>query len=47
MQENIDYELPKITSKMTPEDVERGKQFAKEWKKTHPPLSFFPEKLDE
>ncbi len=37
--------LPLIAAKMTPEQIEQAKAFAKEWKATHPPLSFFPEKL--
>jgi TPR repeat protein len=45
MQENIEYKLPKIASKMTPEQIEEAKVFAAEWKATHPPLSFFPPKL--
>jgi uncharacterized protein len=41
----VDDVLPKIAAKMTPEQVEEAKVFAKEWKATHPPLSFFPDKL--
>jgi hypothetical protein len=37
--------LEKITVKMTPEQVEEAKAFAQEWKASHPPLSFFPDKL--
>jgi hypothetical protein len=37
--------LEKITVKMTPEQIEDAKEFAQEWKASHPPLSFFPEKL--
>ncbi|MGL4316367.1 MAG: tetratricopeptide repeat protein [Pseudomonas sp.] len=37
--------LPEIAAKMTPEQIEQAKVFAKEWKATHPPLSYFPEKL--
>lgn len=33
--------LPKITEKMTKEDIKQGLLFAKEWKKTRPPLSYF------
>jgi hypothetical protein len=36
--------LPKVAAKMTPEQIEAGKAFAKEWAKTHPPLSRFPPK---
>lgn len=37
--------LPEISAKMTPEQIEQAKAFAKKWKATHPPLSYFPEKL--
>jgi hypothetical protein len=37
--------LPEIGAKMTPEQIEEAKAFAQEWKASHPPLSFFPEKL--
>jgi len=30
---------------MTAEQIEESKIVAKEWKATHPPLSFFPDKL--
>jgi TPR repeat protein len=45
MQVNIEYKLPLITAKMTPEQIIEAKEFAKKWKATHPPLSFFPDKL--
>ncbi|MGP0172104.1 tetratricopeptide repeat protein [Pseudomonas sp. NCHU5208] len=41
----VDDTLPKIAAKMTLEQIEQAKAFAKEWKATHPPLSFFPDKL--
>ncbi|WP_277372884.1 sel1 repeat family protein [Pseudomonas sp. AA-38] len=41
----VDEVLPEIAAKMTPEQIEQAKVFAKEWKATHPPLSFFPDKL--
>ncbi|MGV8861021.1 MAG: tetratricopeptide repeat protein [Pseudomonas sp.] len=34
--------LPEVAAKMTPEQIEAGKAYAKEWAKTHPPLSRFP-----
>ena len=37
--------LTKIAAKMTPEQIEEAKAFAQEWKASHPPLSFFPDKL--
>jgi hypothetical protein len=36
--------LPNVAAKMTPEQIEAGKAYAKEWAKTHPPLSRFPPK---
>ncbi|ROZ79298.1 sel1 repeat family protein [Pseudomonas neustonica] len=41
----LDDVLPVIAAKMTPEQIEEAEAFAAEWKATHPPLSFFPEKL--
>ena len=38
-------ELPRIAAQMTPEQIKQAEAFAKEWKATHPPLSYFPEKL--
>ncbi|WP_259741103.1 tetratricopeptide repeat protein [Pseudomonas frederiksbergensis] len=37
--------LPEIAEKLTPEQIEQAKQISKEWKATHPPLSYFPDKL--
>ncbi|MEB0041679.1 sel1 repeat family protein, partial [Pseudomonas sp. MH10] len=37
--------LPEGAAKMTPEQIEAGKAYAKEWVKTHPPLSRFPPKF--
>ncbi len=37
--------LPEIAQKMTPEQISEAKKFAENWKATHPPLSFFPDKL--
>jgi len=45
MQVNVEYKLPLIAAKMTPEQIIEAKEFAKKWKSTHPPLSFFPDKL--
>ncbi|MGP0172103.1 tetratricopeptide repeat protein [Pseudomonas sp. NCHU5208] len=45
MQVYVDDTLPEIAAKMTPDQIEQAKVFAKEWKATHPPLSFFPDKL--
>jgi len=38
--------LPEVAAKMTPEQIEAGKAYAKEWAKTHPPLSRFPPKYE-
>ena len=41
----VEGKLPLISEKMTPEQITEANLFAKEWKATHPPLSFYPEKL--
>ncbi|RON48035.1 tetratricopeptide repeat protein [Pseudomonas frederiksbergensis] len=41
----LEVKLPEIEAKMTPEQISQANEFAKKWKLTHPPLSFFPEKL--
>ncbi|WP_085694706.1 MULTISPECIES: tetratricopeptide repeat protein [unclassified Pseudomonas] len=41
----VDRKIEKISEKMTPEQIEQAEGVAKEWKKSHPPLSFFPDKL--
>lgn len=38
-------EMPRITAHLTPEQIEEAKKIAAEWKATHPPLSYFPDKL--
>jgi TPR repeat protein len=45
IQSYVEHKLPEIAAKMTPEQIEEAKAFAQEWKATHPPLSFFPDKL--
>ena len=45
LQERVESKLPKIEAKMTAEQISEGKQLAKEWKATHAPLSFYPDKL--
>ncbi|OQR27465.1 hypothetical protein BWR15_30555 [Pseudomonas sp. T] len=37
--------LPKIAEHLTPEQIEEAKKIGAEWKATHPPLSYFPDKL--
>lgn len=41
----VEDSKPKLLEQLTPEQIEQAKAFAKEWKATHPPLSFFPDKL--
>lgn len=38
-------ELPRIASHLNPEQIEEAKKIGVEWKATHPPLSYFPDKL--
>lgn len=45
VREYAEQKIEKIAEKMTPGQIEMSKSVAEEWKKTHPPLSFFPEKL--
>lgn len=44
--ETIEKELPQYAEQMTADQLEQAREFAAEWKATHPPLSFFPQKLD-
>ncbi|WP_447749385.1 tetratricopeptide repeat protein [Pseudomonas nicosulfuronedens] len=37
--------LPRIAKHLTPEQIEEAKKIGEEWKATHPPLSYFPQKL--
>lgn len=41
----LEGKLPEIAAKMTPDQLAQASEFAKKWKATHPPLSFFPDKL--
>lgn len=34
-----------VAAKMTPEQIEQALAFAEEWEATHPPVSYFPDKL--
>lgn len=40
-----DETLPVIAAKMTSEQIEEALEFAEEWKATHPPVSYYPDKL--
>jgi len=44
-QTDVEEILPQISEKMTPTQIQEAKNFADKWKTTHPPLSFFPEKI--
>ena len=37
--------LTVVAAKMTPEQIKQALKFAEEWKATHPPVSYFPDKL--
>ena len=41
----VERKSDEIREKMTPEQIEAAKKFAQEWASSHPPLSFFPDKL--
>lgn len=47
VQDYVDRKIEKIAGKMTPEQIEQSKIVTREWKATHPPISFFPEKLSD
>ena len=44
-QTDVEETLPQISEKMTPTQIQEAEDFATKWKATHPPLSFFPEKI--
>lgn len=41
----VEEVLPEIAEKMTSQQIKEAEDFAIQWKKSHPPLSFFPDKL--
>lgn len=41
----VERKSEEIREKMTPKQIEDSNKVASEWKNTHPPLSFFPDKL--
>ncbi len=45
IQDFVHDTLEEIASKMTVEQIESSRAVAEQWKTTHPPLSFFPDKL--
>lgn len=42
----VDEVLPEIAEKMNSAQITEAKAFAKQWKDTHPPLSFYPGKFE-
>ncbi|MCP1476400.1 TPR repeat protein [Pseudomonas sp. EB276 TE3739] len=42
---NVNDVLPGVAKNLSKEQLEKAKELAKTWKTTHPPLSFFPDKL--
>jgi len=47
VREYAEQKIEKIAEKMTPDQIEKSKTVAKEWKASHPTLSFFPDKLSD
>jgi hypothetical protein len=45
MPDYVNHVLPDISAKLTPAQIEKAKMLSKEWKESHPPLPFFPDKL--
>jgi TPR repeat protein len=45
IQDYVQQKHKEIAEKMTAEQIENSKKVAQEWKVSHPPLSFFPDKL--
>lgn len=45
MPDYVNYMLPDIAAEMTPAQIDEAKSLSRQWKQTHPPLSFFPDKL--
>ena len=45
-QVDIEETLQQITNNMTPKEIDQANKLAKEWKIKHPPLSFYPEKIE-
>ncbi len=43
----VEEVLPEIAEKMTSQQIKEAEDFAIQWKKSHPPLSFFPDKLSQ
>ncbi|PMQ11180.1 hypothetical protein PseAD21_13370 [Pseudomonas sp. AD21] len=42
---NVNDTLPEVEKNMSKEQIAEAKNLAKTWKSTHPPLSFYPDKL--
>jgi TPR repeat protein len=45
VQAYVEEVLPEIAEKMTSQQIKEAEDFAIQWKKSHPPLSFFSDKL--
>ncbi|MBK5418545.1 sel1 repeat family protein [Pseudomonas sp. TH31] len=45
-QSDVEETLPLIAKNMTAEEIEQANKFAQKWKNEHPPLSFYPEKIE-
>jgi len=45
IQDYVQEKHKEIAEKMTTEQIENSEKVAQEWKSSHPPLSFFPDKL--
>lgn len=45
MIENVDYKLPLIAAKLTELQILQAKKLSEEWTASHPPLSFYPDRL--
>ncbi|CAB1402444.1 TETRATRICOPEPTIDE REPEAT FAMILY PROTEIN [Pseudomonas fluorescens] len=43
---DVEETLPKISRTMTPAQIQEAEDFAVKWRDEHPPLSFYPEKID-
>ncbi|WP_085707690.1 tetratricopeptide repeat protein [Pseudomonas sp. B35(2017)] len=47
IQDYVEQKIEKIGEKMTPEQIKESMRVAAQWKASHPPLSFFPDKLGD
>lgn len=47
VQNYVNQALPQIEAKMTKDQLDQALNFAMKWKSSHPPLSFFPDKIGD